>query len=185
MSESEYISCKRSSDSCTPKPGDIETVKQLVEKLTEILTPSSVIVCVGNTLRGDDGAGMAVGLRIRDIVPWKVYRTQTVPENFLMKIVDSAPESVVLIDAFDFGAAAGAMRLFENHDIAGQGPSTHGPAPLAFLDVLKQMHPCRCVVLGIQPEQTGFHQKLSDPVSEGVDQAVRVFEHLAKGNEPS
>ena len=185
MSASEFISCKRLVDSCASGQGNIEMVEQFVEKLTEILTPSSVIVCVGNTLRGDDGAGMAIGVRIQDNVPWKVYCTETVPENFLMKIVDCAPESVVLIDALDFGAAAGTMRLFEDRDITGQGPSTHGPAPLAFLDVLKQMHPCRCVVLGIQPEQTSFQQKLSDPVSAGVDQAAQIFERLAKRNEPS
>ena len=87
--------------------------------------------------------------------------------------------------ALDFGAAAGAMRLFENRDIAGQGPSTHGPAPLAFLDVLKQLHPCRCVVLGIQPERLDFHEKLSDPVMTGVDQIVQAFEHSAQKKESS
>jgi len=140
----------------------------------------SVIVCVGNDLCGDDGAGVAIANKLTDSVPWRIFNTQTVPESFLMKIVDHKPSSVVLVDALDFGAAPGAVELIEAANVTGQGPSTHGPAPLAFLDVLKLFHPCRQAVLGIQPESTEFDQPLTKPVSRAVDMVVEAFQVVAR-----
>ena len=157
----------------------IDTVEHLAKHLAEVLAPNSAIVCVGNELRGDDGAGVAVARRLTGAVPWKVYDTATVPESFLMKIVGQKPDSVVLIDALNFGAAAGAIELFGSESISGQGPSTHGPAPLAFLEVLQMMHPCRCAVLGIQPRRTRVGESISPPVAAAVERVVRAFAALA------
>ncbi len=137
------------------------------------------IVCVGNELRGDDGAGVAIARELAGNVPWKVYDTQTVPESFLMKILQGKPECVLLIDALDFGAAPGAIEIFQADRIGGQGPSTHGPAPLAFLDVLQMLHPCRRAVLGIQPSRVEFGQSMSEPVKAAVRRIVEAFQIIA------
>jgi len=157
----------------------IETVEHLVEHLAEIACDSMVIVCVGNDLNGDDGAGVAVARRLAGRVPWRLFDTQGVPESFLMKIVDARPDVVLLVDALEFGAAAGAVELVATDKITGQGPSTHGPAPLAFLELLNMMHPCRCAVLGIQPQTTEPGAPLSEPVRAGVDLIVAAFERLS------
>ena len=157
----------------------MNTVEQIVEALSEVMTPSSVIVCVGNDLCGDDGAGVEVARRLKDALPWAVFDTQTVPESLLMKIVELKPETVVLVDALAFGAEPGAIMMVETKDIHGQGPSTHGPAPVAFLDVLRMMHPCRCAVLGIQPKQSEIGSGLSESVKVAVEKVAEAFRRLA------
>ena len=159
----------------------ITTLEHLVEHLAEIVLPSTIVVCVGNELCGDDGAGVAVARALAGGLPWKILDTQTVPESFLMTIVNAEPESVVLIDALDFGAAPGAVELVESDRLGGQGPSTHGPAPLAFLELLNMMHPCRCAVLGIQPQCTEIGTPISQPIAAAVDMVVGAFERLAEG----
>ena len=134
---------------------------------------------MGNDLCGDDGAGVAVARRLSGAVPWDVYDTRTVPESFLMTIVNAEPESVVLVDALDFGAAPGAVELVESDRLGGQGPSTHGPAPVAFLEALTLIHPCRIVVLGIQPGDAGLGKPLSEPVARAVEMAVEAFRRAA------
>jgi len=161
-------------------PAGIETVEHLVEHLAEFMTPSTVIICVGNELCGDDGAGVAIARRLADAVPWKVFDTQTVPESFLMKIVSAKPDTFILIDALHFGAAAGAVELISPQDVGGQGPSTHGPAPLAFMELLQMMHPCRCAVLGIQPKQAQFGETLSAPVIAAIERVVQAFVALGQ-----
>jgi len=160
-------------------PTGIGTVEHLVEHLEEVIAPATAIVCIGNDLCGDDGAGVAVAKRLNGAVPWDVYNTQTVPESFLMKIVAGKPQSVLLIDALHFGAAPGAVELIEADTIGGQGPSTHGPAPLAFLEILHMIHPCRCAVLGIQPQRADLGAELSEPVAAAVELIVEAFEKLA------
>ena len=153
----------------------IDTVEHLAEHLREILPPGSVILCVGNQLTGDDGAGPEIARRLSGRLPWRVFDVQGVPENFLMKIVDARQETVLLIDALDFDAAPGSVELLSAEGVTGQGPSTHGPAPIAFLDILKMFHPCRRAVLGIQPAQTEFGREMTDPVKGAVDFVCRAL----------
>ena len=163
----------------------IWSVEHLVEHLREQVSGATVLVCVGNNLCGDDGAGPAVATKLAGRVPWDVLDTQTVPESFLIKITDRKPDVVILIDALHFGAKPGAVELIEAKDISGQGPSTHGPAPLAFLDVLKMFHPCRAVVLGIQPKQAGFGDQMSPEAADAVDRIVQAFLILAEADRSS
>ena len=78
-----------------------------------------------------------------------------------------------------FDARPGAVELFETKCLTGQGPSTHGPAPLAFLDVLKMVYDCQQVVLGIQPAQVGFGKPMSQPVKDAVQRVVQAFMNLS------
>ena len=170
---------------CADSAAGIDPAERLAERLGDIVSPGTAIVCVGNELRGDDAAGTAVAGRIAAAVPWDVYDTQTAPESFLVKIASRKPASVLLIDAIHFGGEPGAVKLFAPEDIGGQGPSTHGPAPLAFLEALRMMHPCRCAVLGIQPKQADLGAPLSEPVRQAVDLVVRALTKLAESAGPS
>ena len=160
----------------------IDSLDHLIEHLRDVLVPTAVIVCVGNDLRSDDGAGVEVARRVADNVPWAVFDARTVPENYIQKIVDLRPDAVLLVDALDFAADPGTIEIVEAERIAGQGPSTHGPAPLAFLDLLQMMHPCRCCVLGIQPATGELDQPLSAPVADAVERIVKALTILASKN---
>ena len=163
---------------CTDAPAGavgIDTPEHLAEHLAQVLTLQSVIVCVGNDICGDDGAGAAVAQHLAGRVPWTLFDTQSVPESFLMKIVECKPDAVVLVDALDFGASPGSVELFEADRIGGQGPSTHGPAPLAFLELLAMFHPCRQAVLGIQPRQTDLGQPMSKCVRDAAEMVAQAF----------
>jgi len=168
----------RDDESCEAR--GIETIEHLVEHLREIVTPTMGVVCVGNELSGDDAAGPLIANKLTGKVPWKVYNTQTVPESFLMKIIAGSPESVLLIDALDFSARPGAIEMFATDQIGGQGPSTHGPAPLAFLEILNMMHRCRCAVLGIQPQHAELGEAVSPPVIAAIDRIVEALQVLAR-----
>ena len=79
-----------------------------------------------------------------------------------------------------FEAPPGSVELFEADRIGGQGPSTHGPAPLAFLELLTMFHPCRQAVLGIQPKHNQTGDPISEPVAQAVKRVVAAFRLLAE-----
>ena len=153
----------------------IDSVDHLAEHLSEFLSSRSIVLGVGNELCGDDGAGPMIANRIAESGPWQVLDVQSVPESFLMKIVEARPDTVLIIDALDFDAEPGAVELLTADAVTGQGPSTHGPAPIAFLDLLAMMHPCRRVILGIQPANGEFGETMTDAVARGVDFVVEGF----------
>jgi len=152
-----------------PKRRGIDTVGHLAQHVAEALTDDSIILGVGNDICGDDGAGPAIAKRIDGKVRWRVLDVQTVPESFLMKIVAAKPDVVMIIDGLDFDAAPGAVELLAADAVTGQGPSTHGPAPIAFLDLLNMMHPCRRVILGIQPVTGEFGEAMTPAVAKAVE----------------
>ena len=139
----------------------MKSAQELAEQLSNIVADNPAIVCVGNDLCGDDA------------------------ENVLMKIVAQAPTSLLLIDALHFAAEPGAIRLFLPEDLTGQGPSTHGPAPLAFLDMLRALHPCPCTVLGIQPQRLDLDTPPSAPVQHAIDTIVHALHRLACPTDPA
>ena len=149
----------------------VRSAEALAARLAQILAPSSVIVCVGSGLCGDDGAGPAVARALGDTLPWHVLDAGNAPENFLGRIIALEPESVLLVDALHLDAEPGTVALLDAARIAGLGPSTHGPAPVTFLDALDRMHPCRRFVLGVQPEQT----EVGSPLSPAVKRAVSLI----------
>ncbi len=161
-------------------PVVIDTVAQLVERLAPLVTSSTVIVYVGNDLRGDDAAGPMIALGLLDAVPWRVFDARNAPESFLGKIVDCKPDTVVLIDALDFDAHAGAIALFDARLAEGHGPSTHGPAPVAFLDALAMMHPASMWILGIQAERVAIGDEPCASVRNAVATVVEAFRTLAE-----
>ena len=152
-----------------------KTYKSLARELAGLLTPHAVIVCAGSDLRGDDGAGSAVAERLGDDLPWPVHNTQTAPESFVGKVAAQKPDTVLLIDATDFAGSPGDVALIPAERIVGQGPSTHGPTPQLFLRALLAIHPCRCVVLGIQPGCTDVGGPLSEPVQRAVEDVVEAI----------
>jgi len=156
------------------------SAKDLAERLADFIHPTTALVCIGNDLRGDDGAGPTVAERLGGKVPWRLYDARTAPESFPVKIAVSRPASVVVIDALDFGAPPGTVTVLGADRLAGIGPSTHGPSPLTFLTALKMLHPCPAVLVGIQPGRTDFGLPLSDAVRSAASRIVDGFRILAK-----
>ena len=152
----------------------------LAPRLAPWLTPGTVIVCIGNELRGDDAAGPAVARLLAGRVPWTVVDAQTAPESYLGPIVEARPGCVLVIDALNFGAAPGTIEVVEPDRIAGCGPSTHGPAPLMFLEALAGMCPCRRAVVGIQPRRIEFGAEMSPPVARAVERLAEALRRLGR-----
>ena len=165
-------------------PAGIWSAEHLAECLGEVAPSSTAIICVGNELRGDDGAGPVVARALLLARQWYVYDAGLAPESFLMKIATTKPDLVVVVDTLHFGAAAGAVELIAPESLSGGGPSTHGPAPTVFLQALRMLHRCRCVVLGIQPDSMEFGRGLSAPVSAAVQRIVEAFGILAQDSAP-
>lgn len=130
---------------------------------------STVIVGIGNILKGDDAVGPLVCEQLQQAkVSAHVIDTGTVPENYIQPIIKKAPENLLLIDAIDFGASPGTIRVFKSEQLNSLAISTHTLSPRLFVDMIRQSVVLDVYVIGIQPAQT----QLGHPVSEQVSQAI-------------
>jgi hydrogenase maturation protease len=72
-----------------------------------------ILIGVGNGWRGDDGAGLAVARRVRELAPTAVEVREV--EGDATALVDawSGAEHVVVVDAAESGAAPGSIQRFD------------------------------------------------------------------------
>lgn len=144
--------------------------------LKEYLSGKVVFLGVGNSLRGDDGAGCKFIEKLEksetssscQIYTFKGERT---PENYLEPILRIDPDFIFVVDAVDFGADAGAIRLFQQ--IPSQSTfSTHTLSLQFIFDYLKKRTRAQILILGIQPASTEWGSSLSEEVRESVEKLI-------------
>jgi hydrogenase 3 maturation protease len=134
---------------------------------------SFVYVTLGNELRGDDGAGIMFGRELAEKcsgVP--VIEAGTSPENILGKVANRHPETVILVDAIDFGGYPGEIRFYPADCLQTGDISTHaalGPV----IDFLFTATGTTVVILGIQPGTVAFGTPMTPEVADGVRAAVK------------
>jgi hydrogenase 3 maturation protease len=105
------------------------------------------------------------------------------PENFIEKVCTLAPARIIIVDACDYGAESGALKLFSERQIEKISHhliSTHTlPLSLTVAMIKKQL-PCQIQLLGVQPEKIDFGENLSPKVKETKNRIVEYIKDLVK-----
>ena len=155
------------------------TSEELFEQLSKLRGSATVIVGIGNTLKGDDGAGPLVCQRLESKICAELIDTATVPENYIQPIIKKAPRNLLVIDAIEFGASAGTIKIFRPEQLNSIVISTHTLSPRFFVDMITQEIEVDVYFVGIQPAQTQLGQPVCAQVSKAVqwlvDTLVEIF----------
>ena len=135
----------------------------------------TVVIGLGNPMRGDDAAGLAVAERLADLGAVAVAAD---PLRALE--MWSADDHVILVDAMRSGAAPGTVTWFAAGACgpAGTYTSSHAVGPVELIGLAEALGrmPARLDVVGVEvgTVETG------DPMSSSVVDAVeRLATHLA------
>ncbi len=91
-----------------------------------------------------------------------------VPENFLGKMVKCKPDTILFVDAVDFGASAGSIKLIDAEDLEEGSFSTHSSSLKLVIDYLKREIETEIFLLGIQAGSLKMGTGLSKPVADTV-----------------
>ena len=149
------------------------------DALAARLSGRVAFVGIGNPLFGDDGAGCALGRALARVPGLAVVQAEDVPESYVTKIADGAPDVVVLIDAVDFGAPAGSVAILEREAMARYQPSTHR-VPLGLIaEFVRRTSGADVFVLGIQPGVVRLGVGLGPEVSRTVDALAELVRECA------
>jgi len=150
------------------------TDQQLFEQLNKLRGSKTVVVGIGNTLKGDDGAGPLVCEQLRHAgVGAELIDAGTVPENYIQPIIKKAPQNLIVIDAIDFGTSPGTVSIFKPEQLRSLVFSTHILSPHLFVDMVRSAIEVDVYFVGIQPAQTKLGQSVSVAVKEAIQWLVR------------
>jgi hydrogenase maturation protease HycI len=126
------------------------------------------VLGVGSDIRAD--AGLLIVKLLQESLSsipndrFAAFDGGAAPENLTGEIAKFKPSHVILVDAADFGARPGAVRIIAKDQIGGVSFSTHR-LPLYILTVyLEASIGCRTMVIGIQPKSIEVMGKMSGEV---------------------
>lgn len=143
------------------------------------------IIGVGNPLMGDDGVGIAVldllrRMELPDSV--KIFELGTGG----MRLLHLLPgfEAAIIIDAADFGAKPGKIRLFKPEDVHSlkrPGCSLHEWDLFTTLKLSKKLGECpeNINIVAIQPEDISSRTGLSHTITQKLPKLAQVVTALA------
>jgi len=137
-----------------------------------------LLIGAGNTLRGDDGAGPAVIAQLEGKVNASLLDVGEVPESYFSRIFEAQADTIVFLDAANFGGAPGDLAVLEPEDLAGCSISTHQMPVDLFFRYIRQNSAAGMFALGIQPAQIGFGEPMSAAVAEAVQALAELLQRL-------
>ena len=147
----------------------------MLEHLKLHLKGRVVILGIGNTMRSDDGAGSILAARIKGKAPFIVFDAETSPENYLDKIISQKPDTILIVDAVDFGAEPGEFKLLETAAVKTANLfSTHNASINLAINYLQTHIAADIIILIIQPKSITFAGDLS-PEVEGTLREIKGF----------
>lgn len=134
----------------------------------------SVVVGVGNPLRGDDGFGPALvaalaarGARVPAI------DAGGAPEERAEEILAMGVARAVVFDCATMGLAPGELRIVPAARVATGAVSTHRLPIGLFVELLTRLGGVEVLLAGAEPASTGLGDPLSGPVRATLDRLVR------------
>ena len=144
----------------------------------------ALVVGIGNDLRGDDDAGLAVARMMKGEQPASVTILEL--NNDVTALLDHLPgfDVAMIIDATQSGSPPGTIHRFDASTIplpdARSGRSTHGMTIGSILELarIQQLLPKKVLVYGIEGEQYVHGSSLTPE----VERAVRIVAQMIYGD---
>jgi hydrogenase maturation protease len=136
----------------------------------------TLVLALGNSLRGDDGAGPAVAERLSDLPIDAADVLDGGAAGLETILLLEGYRRAIIVDAADMGRAPGEWVRFRAEDVQlgagdlGQIGILHGAglAEALALGAALNMLPPEIVIYGIQPAEVGWSPGLSAPVAAAV-----------------
>lgn len=126
------------------------------------------VVGIGNVLKGNDGAGPEVIALLQGRISLPIVDTSEVPENYGGWVVKEVLESVVFVDAVEFGGEPGEFRIISLKKLMVAASSTHRFSLHYMIRYLEEDWGRDAILAGIQPKGLTLGEGLSAEAAAGV-----------------
>ena len=144
----------------------------------------TIVIGVGNPLRGDDGVGMKIleYLEDMDLPDVMLLNTETVPEAFTGKVSEYEPTHVLLVDAANFRGEPGDAKLISSAQIGGTAVSTHSLPLTIFITYIEKALNVKVKLLGIQPKRIEFYTEMTPELEEASKKISEILIKILEKN---
>ena len=134
-----------------------------------IMRGKTVIVGIGNPLRGDDGFGPALIERLQGKINLICIDAGNSPENYLGRIIKEEPDTVLLVDVAHLDLEPGQYQILQPPDILKCGLTTHDMSSRMLIDFLENQTQADIFMLAVQPKNISLGEEMSECLGKTLD----------------
>jgi hydrogenase 3 maturation protease len=147
---------------------------ELENILLPIMRGKTVIVGIGNPLRGDDGFGPALIGRLQGKTNLVCIDAGNAPENCLGRIAREEPDTLLLVDVAQLDLEPGQYGVLQPEEILKCGLTTHDMSSRMLIEFLQNQTQAKIFMLAVQPQDIS----LGEPISECLLKTLEEIELL-------
>lgn len=140
--------------------------KSLQHQLNSFMEGHVCLMGIGNRHLHDDGVGSYIAEALEPCPEFDSIDTGFIPENYLEAVADKHPDSILLVDATDFGGEPGQARLLYPDKVAYSGVSTQAGSLRMLTEYMQARTRAKVALLAIQPADTSAGESLSPHVAD-------------------
>ena len=142
---------------------------QLKNQLARFIDGRVCLLGIGNRYHHDDALGpyLAEALEARD--DYDVIDAGVIPEDYIETTANKHPDTILMVDATDFGGEPGEVRLLYPEHVNYSGVSTHAGSLRMLAEFLQARTHARIGLLAVQPADVSDGKGLSPAVSNTLD----------------
>jgi hydrogenase 3 maturation protease len=156
--------------------------KALTDQLCDFVRGRVCILGIGNRLWRDDGVGSHIAEALAEYPGLDAVDAGFIPENHLEEVVRKHPDTILMVDATDFGGEPGQTQLIYPDKVAYTGVSTHAGSLRMLAEYLYERIRAPIALLAIQPGDTGAGENLSPAVAESFRDLMESLPEVCQGN---
>jgi hydrogenase 3 maturation protease len=142
--------------------------RRALHKLENIARGRIVVLGIGHALKADDAVGPAVAETLRRRFPDRVFDGGQAPENFAGPVRRAQPDTVLLVDAADFGGEPGDTRVVGRDGVGGLMMGTHAPPLSMFMRLIEEDTGADVYLVAIQVASTRLGGTMDPRVRDSV-----------------
>ena len=142
---------------------------QLKDQLTHFVHGRVCLLGIGNRYHHDDAVGPYLAEAIERRPDYDVIDAGIIPEDYVETTANKHPDTILMVDAADFGGEPGEVRLLYPENVAYSGASTHAGSLRILAEYMHARTRARIALLAVQPADTSDGKGLSPPVYRALD----------------
>ena len=143
--------------------------KQLKDQLTHFINGRVCLLGIGNRYHHDDAFGPYLAEAIESRSDYDVIDAGIIPEDYIEMTAHKHPDTILLVDATDFGGEPGEVRLLYPEHVAYSAASTEAGSLRMLAEYMQARTHARIGLLAVQPADTSDGKGLSQPVAKTLD----------------
>lgn len=142
---------------------------QLKNQLAHFIDGRVCILGIGNRYHHDDAVGPYLAEALETRTDYDVIDAGIIPEDYIETTAHKHPDTILMVDATDFGGEPGEVRLLFPEYVNYSGVSTHAGSLRILAEFLQARTHARIALLAVQPFDVSDGKGLSTPVANTLD----------------